>query len=53
VLANDKNLTLKLFTPKAITLEFPKSSLAKATSNITLQVTKTGDQQQFKILAKC
>jgi ribosomal protein S1 len=51
VLANDKNLTLKLFTPKAITLEFPKSSLAKATSNITLQVTKTGDQPQFKILA--
>lgn len=50
VLSNDKNLTLKLFTPKAITLEFPKSNLAKATNNISLQVIKAGDQPQFKIL---
>ncbi|MDC9727899.1 MAG: hypothetical protein PSN04_01035, partial [Methyloprofundus sp.] len=29
VLANDKNLRLKLFTPKAVILEFPKTDLAK------------------------
>ncbi|MDC9727898.1 MAG: flagellar hook-length control protein FliK, partial [Methyloprofundus sp.] len=50
VLANDKNLRLKLFTPKAVILEFPKTDLAKNTTSITLQVIKPGDQPQFKIL---
>jgi len=50
VVNNDKNLTLKLFTPQSVTLEFAKSSLAKDINSVSLQVIKSGDHPQFKLL---
>jgi len=50
VINNDKNLTLKLFTPQAVTLEFSKSNLAKDINSVSLQVIKSGDHPQFKLL---
>jgi len=50
VVNNDKNLTLKLFTPQSVTLEFPKSNLAKDINSVSLQVIKSGEHPQFKLL---
>jgi len=50
VINNNKNLTLKLFTPQAVTLEFSKSNLAKDINSISLQVIKSGNHPQFKLL---
>jgi len=51
VVNNDKKgLTLKLFTPQSVTLEFPKSNLEKGINSVSLQVIKSGDNPQFKLL---
>jgi len=50
VVNNNKNLTLKLFTPQAVTLEFSKSNLAKGINSVSLQVIKSGEHPQFKLL---
>jgi len=47
---NTSTLQLKLLTPQAIHLSFKPLSLPKHITQISLQVIKTGEQPQFKIL---